>query len=326
MSPAAENLTLVLFMAAVLLSLPVASVLTRQRRAALQAAVSVPPPLPSIPPLPVETPPQWITAEGPYAPPRAEIALPLLPVSRAPPQTVQRLWRRVDVWFALVLLVLMSVMLGPVFAGPQAMEGVELKFTSGLFVVQLIFHAAIVGLVVLYLRVFRKLRPLEVFGIGNAGPFKTAGMALAWILVAMFGIGLIGAALKPVMEAMSGGELKQQMLVEQAPQITDTATRVWMFLTLVAGAPLMEEIVFRGIFFSVAARYTHPVYAAVASGAFFAVIHNSLYALVPLTLLGIVLAWAYHKTRTLAVPILMHAMFNGAQFLLLFYGPPELRQ
>jgi membrane protease YdiL (CAAX protease family) len=322
MSPAAENLILVIYLAAVLLSLPVAIVLTKQRRRALSLLT---PPLPDLPP--VAEPhspaaPQWITAEGPYAPPQAEILAPLPPL--IPPLHSQ--WRRVDVWFAFVLLVVMAVMLGPVFSGPQAMEQVELKFTPVLFIAQLIFHAAIIGLVVLYLRVFRKLAPVQVFGIRNAGLLKTVGISLACILVTLFCIGLVGLALKPLMESMAGGELKQQALVEQAPNIKDSATRIWMFLTLAVGAPLMEEIVFRGILFSVAARFTHPVYAAVASGAFFAVIHNSLFALVPLTLLGTVLAWAYHKTRTLAVPILMHSFFNATQFLLLFYGPPEIRQ
>ena len=41
------------------------------------------------------------------------------------------------------------------------------------------------------------------------------------------------------------------------------------------------------------------------------------------------IAWlreAYRRTRSLAVPILMHSAFNGVTFLILMYGPPEFRQ
>jgi membrane protease YdiL (CAAX protease family) len=114
--------------------------------------------------------------------------------------------------------------------------------------------------------------------------------------------------------------------VESAPDIKGAFTRVLMAITLCVGAPLMEELIFRGVIFSVAARYFHPVYAVAASSLLFGVIHNNLLSLIPLTVLGAFLAEAYRRTRSLAVPMLMHSAFNGVSFLLLMYGPPELRQ
>ncbi|HEX2749091.1 MAG TPA: CPBP family intramembrane glutamic endopeptidase, partial [Verrucomicrobiales bacterium] len=96
--------------------------------------------------------------------------------------------------------------------------------------------------------------------------------------------------------------------------------QVLMFVTLCVGAPLMEELIFRGVLFSVASRFIHPIYANVATSLLFGVIHNNLLVLIPLTLLGMLFAYVYQRTRSLAVPVLMHAMFNGFQFLFLVNG------
>ncbi len=332
MSPATENLILLIYLGVILLSLPIAVVLTGTRRA------SFPPEETQLLPPPDDRP-MWMTPEGPFPAPVSKLAPSYGMASPyAAPQThipilaphalggsMHNHWNRPDAWFAIVLMCLMAVLLGPLVSGPAAMDGVELDLTSALFIGQLIFHGAIVGIVLVYLRVFRKLDPWRAFGIGNKGFFLSLGLALMLIVLCTVALSVIVAALMPLMEQMAGGELKPQMIVEKSSAITDSTTRLWMLITLAVGAPLMEEIVFRGILFSVAARFTHPVYAAVSTGAFFAVIHNSLYALLPLTLLGTALAFAYHKTKTLAVPILMHSIFNGLQFAVLFYGPPALR-
>jgi len=123
-----------------------------------------------------------------------------------------------------------------------------------------------------------------------------------------------------LIEHFTGMKLQQQAIVEGAKQITDPQSRVLQFLTLCVGAPVMEELVFRGVFFSEGVKFLGRGYALIASGLFFAVIHSNLLSLVPLTLLGILFAIAYEKTRTLAVPVLMHAFFNGTQFVLLMYS------
>ena len=57
-------------------------------------------------------------------------------------------------------------------------------------------------------------------------------------------------------------------------------------------------------------------------GILFGAIHSNHASLIPLSLLGMVFAAAYHRTGSLAVPVIMHSLFNCVSFLVLTYGPP----
>ena len=88
------------------------------------------------------------------------------------------------------------------------------------------------------------------------------------------------------------------------------------FLAVVA-APVIEEILFRGVIFGgLTARWgVWP--AAIVSGFAFAVIHFSLTAFVPLFLLALVLSYLYVRTGSLWIPIAFHALFNGVSLTIL---------
>ncbi len=314
-----ESLILLCVLAAVFLSLPVA-VLLRPRKRENEAPLPPPPPLPVAVPLPPGAPalPAW---HGNYAPPAAELLVP---------QPVPRSWERQDAWFALALAFIVALLMGPVtsYLVPhgEGHEEMKLNFTAGLFITQIVFQAGIVGIIVAWIVAVRKFSLVERLGLRARGWLLTPALALLWLIVAYFALVPVSFGSQVLLESITGMELKAQGLVESAPDITDPATRVLMLITLCLGAPLMEELLFRGVLYSVAARWLHPWYACVATSVLFGVIHGNLLSLIPLTLLGIFLAEAYRRTRTLAVPVLMHALFNLISFLALFYGPPELRQ
>lgn len=232
-------------------------------------------------------------------------------------------WERRDAWFALVLAGIVAGLMGPLASlGMTPAEGgeVKIKFTPVFFAAQLVFQAALVAIVVAYLKVHRRFNLVTIFGFKNLTPLRTVGTALLWIIPGFFAVILAGGLVVMLMKYLTGMEMPEQMIVQSARQMQDPATLAMLGLTLCIGAPVMEELIFRGLFFTVAARFIHRNYALLASALFFAVIHNNLMSLVPLTMLGILFGIAYERTRTLAVPILMHAVFNGIQFLLLLYG------
>jgi len=92
------------------------------------------------------------------------------------------------------------------------------------------------------------------------------------------------------------------------------------------GAPLAEEVVFRGYIYAAVKRFTNIPFAVIFSGLLFGAVHGNLLALLPLTILGIVLALAYEYTGSLWAPIAIHFCFNAAtvavQFI--FNLNPEL--
>jgi membrane protease YdiL (CAAX protease family) len=318
----AESYILLTVLGLVLASLPVAMLLWRRTPgrqpagtghspATLELSTGVPPPLPV-----------WYS---PYQPPDAPLII--MPVQ---PQR-KTMWSGSDAWFALALAVVVSVLLGPattllVMATGKAPEEIKIEYTASLFVTQIIFQAGIIGLVVVWLCAVRKFNLVQLFGLKEQSPVMTPVWALVWLVAAYVALIVVSVAILPLMQMLTGMDLKQQGLVENAPDIKDGTTRVLMAITLCVGAPLMEELIFRGVIFSVALRYFHPVYAIVASSLLFGVIHNNLLSLIPLTVLGVFLAESYRRTRTLEVPVLVHSAFNAVSFLLLTYGPPELRQ
>ena len=239
-------------------------------------------------------------------------------------------WTRKDALFAIILAVVVGLLMGPgvmLLLGDRADSGeeVKMKFSISLFITQIIFQAGVIGIIVGYLAAHRKFRLVPLFGLRRMSAGRTIGMAVVWLVAAYFVMLVVSPGLEPLLKQLTGMDLKPQSLVESAPQITDPLERLLMFVTLCIGAPLMEEIIFRGVLFSVAARCIHPVYASVATALLFGVIHNNLLSFIPLTLLGIFFAEAYRRTRSLAVPVLMHAMFNCVSFVVLTNGLTEIK-
>ena len=79
-----------------------------------------------------------------------------------------------------------------------------------------------------------------------------------------------------------------------------------------ARAPLTQEIMFRAYFYPVPKRFIGRTEAIIFSSLVFAVIHNNAMALLPLCVLGILLALAYEFTGSIWAPIGIHTLFNGA--------------
>jgi membrane protease YdiL (CAAX protease family) len=85
----------------------------------------------------------------------------------------------------------------------------------------------------------------------------------------------------------------------------------WLLITAVAIAPLVEEVVFRGVFFPALARHRGIPAAVVLVSMLFAFIHGHPPAALPLFVVGTTLATAYLYTGSLLVPIFIHAIFNA---------------
>lgn len=91
---------------------------------------------------------------------------------------------------------------------------------------------------------------------------------------------------------------------------------VWLVVaTVIVVAPVVEEVVFRGLLFQVLRRRLGVSVGIVLSSLTFAVVHLELItrplSLAALLVLGAWLAAAFHRTGSLVVPITAHALFNG---------------
>jgi membrane protease YdiL (CAAX protease family) len=91
---------------------------------------------------------------------------------------------------------------------------------------------------------------------------------------------------------------------------------VLLFATVAIIAPLLEELLFRGLLQN-SLSHRMPIWAAIAiSSAIFAAIHMQLYAFPALMALGAVFGYIYHKTGSLRVTIALHMINNAAALAL----------
>jgi ABC-2 type transport system permease protein len=91
----------------------------------------------------------------------------------------------------------------------------------------------------------------------------------------------------------------------------ESASALWIAALAIVAAPIFEEFIFRGLIFGGLRRSLGVGAAAVASAAIFAIVHPPA-SVVPVFVLGLCAAFAYERTRMLAAPMIVHAVYNAA--------------
>jgi uncharacterized protein len=157
------------------------------------------------------------------------------------------------------------------------------------------------------------------------GPARPSAASLGEGIV-VGGVAFLGAnvGLSVLIEAIlerTGGELPPVQQELQAA-LADSVLGPLVMVSVIVLAPLAEELLFRGVLFTGLRRMV-PVWAAIALSALgFALTHVEWLAIVVITPVGALFAWAYQRRGTLAVPIVAHATFNLINVILLRVGAP----
>lgn len=146
------------------------------------------------------------------------------------------------------------------------------------------------------------------------------GLALVAGLAAPGLSALVAAAQEPLLPTSTAfmESLERSMTLDAAVPVV-----VLVFAVLPA---LCEELLFRGALLGLVRRSVGPVLACIMVGALFGVVHLSVVRLLPTGLLGVLLCVAALRSRSLWVPVIIHALHNG--FLVLastqgwFADPP----
>lgn len=88
----------------------------------------------------------------------------------------------------------------------------------------------------------------------------------------------------------------------------------WAILSTVIAAPILEEILFRGLVFeSCAERYGKGV-ALLISSLLFGIVHGIPVQIINAFVVGLILGYIYLKTRSLLSVIILHAVNNGIAY------------
>ena len=141
-----------------------------------------------------------------------------------------------------------------------------------------------------------------------------AGVTLVVAPVVMSFQGLIAKLLTPKNEAPKVQEVVR--VIEQTVQADHLFFYGFMAIVL---APVMEELLFRGVFYPTIKTRGYPRVALWGTSVMFAVVHYNLLTILPLTLLALVLVWLYERTGNLMAPIAAHSCFNAINFAMLVF-------
>lgn len=98
-------------------------------------------------------------------------------------------------------------------------------------------------------------------------------------------------------------------------------------LVVVVGAPLSEELLFRGFLLPALAKGKRgfPAAALISTAAWTGLHFNySLVGLIEVFAVGLLLCWVVRRSGNLWIAIALHALYNGLQFAVLAYWPRAL--
>ncbi|MCC5932058.1 MAG: CPBP family intramembrane metalloprotease [Cyclobacteriaceae bacterium] len=88
------------------------------------------------------------------------------------------------------------------------------------------------------------------------------------------------------------------------------------FLTIAVAAPVLEELIFRGVILHGLLQRYSPVKAIFWSSFLFGAAHLNPWQFIPAFLIGLALAWIYMKTRSLFLCIFIHLVNNATSYFL----------
>ena len=134
---------------------------------------------------------------------------------------------------------------------------------------------------------------------------------------------VIGVALgwNFLLERAFGEKPQSQELVTIMSESGDMTVKLLIAFSACIFAPVTEEILFRGYFYPALKRFSERYFAAIVISLLFALIHSNTMSVLPLFVLAMSFTIAYELTGCLLVPIVMHAMFNTIQVVLMFLYP-----
>ena len=225
---------------------------------------------------------------------------------------------RIESVLQLVLRLIFSFAVGMVLAtfarrtlGDKLVEDSLLN----LFIAALTFQVAALVMIALFLREHQT-------GWAAGFGFKTEWR---WAVVLGLGVGIVALPVVWGLQMISveglrraGFDVGEQQAVQLLRESHTFGKQIFIAVVAIVLAPPVEEMCFRGILYPLIKQSGHPRWALFGVAFLFALIHGNLPILLPLFALALILALLYEWTDNLLAPIIVHAVFNIANFIVFY--------
>jgi membrane protease YdiL (CAAX protease family) len=156
----------------------------------------------------------------------------------------------------------------------------------------------------LYLRKDGRAEALGLYDFGRMPLHKATGLAISLVIAAMAFNFVYANYVIP-------GVGMQDEVAKMLAGITRTPLNMAvMFFAMTIAAPVVEELLFRGLLQNALAKYVPSWGAILLSSLLFALVHLQLYAIPALMSLSIAFGYLYHRTGSLRTNIILHITNN----------------
>lgn len=150
-----------------------------------------------------------------------------------------------------------------------------------------------------------------------------------WAILAGMGLQIVAAIVTlPLIEAMFPDGAPEQGVADVAGNTETTLEIILIFVSVAILAPIIEEILYRGMLMSWLNRFMGKWATILVSSAVFAGVHlvdwNARAAVPGLFIIGVVLGWAAMRRGDLSLAIPLHAGVNLLAAFFLVWGPEIL--
>jgi len=198
----------------------------------------------------------------------------------------------------------------PTLAQGFGIFGVSLLLQAGVAVVfgSLMAKNQSLGMLLSYVLIMG-LTILFAWKLGNRTHLSFGNIPLhllPWVILLTPAIGFL---MEPLIMALPYAREFQELMIKA---IGDNMT--FAFLAVAIAAPLLEEILFRGIILEGFLKNYDPWKAIIWSAVIFGLVHLNPYQFIVAFLIGVIMGWIYWKTGSLWLCIIIHFVNNSFGF------------
>lgn len=156
------------------------------------------------------------------------------------------------------------------------------------------------------------------FGLRSPGILRTTLLAVAGVMAAL-PVALMLQHLSAEAMKVVSVQPEVQVVVQTLQETQTLQQRVFFAFVAILGAPVVEEILFRGILYPAIKQRGWPHLALWGTSLLFALTHANTATFLPLAFFAMVLVFLYERTGNLLAPILTHSLFNAANYCALVF-------
>jgi len=138
------------------------------------------------------------------------------------------------------------------------------------------------------------------------------------VLISISIIAIQTGIVSPIVSSLPMPEIMKKIFLEFANQ-----NGIFSFIVIVIAAPIIEELIFRGIILNGLLQRYSPVKSIIISSVLFGIVHLNPWQFISALIIGLFSGWVYYRTRKLTLSIMIHSVNNLFAFVGMYFMDAE---